>query len=836
MKLRAIEAVRYGALENGCLTGLGDGLTVVLGPNESGKSTFTALARHVLYGFPDARKKERGYMPASGGRHARLVFEDGQGQWAVERVEGPHRGQVSVVARSGEARPGLVDELLGGVSEQTYQVVFGFGLDELAQIEHADAADSIVGRLYAAGSGLAVNPLDVRKSLDSRAGVLYAPRAQKPKLNMLAARMRELRDEITELETQAANFASDQLRLRDLTEQLEPLRRERDECEVRLRAIDRDAVRAAEATKQLRALSARRSDLEARRSDLSASLEFVRVDPAVVAALPALKDVLEETSGFRQRLTAITEAEGLAAESHRRAAAMSEVPDVVLPVAQLRVAVERWRDTLTDSRRNAADAERAAVERETLAAQTEVAAGEQSTPRRAPAPALIPGIALIALGAIGAIAGALLGQWIAAALGAFVVVAGVVLVVWRPASTLASTLPDEIVRLRAEAASRRQLADQAQAEYVQTASRWSAWLTDNGLAGAGDDPVAALEVLAQVEAREAHRIEAQRFTDMARREQALAEQWVVRLVDALSAADPATGGQMPTLNGALDAAARARALVERTGEAQAERLDLERNLESARSELRSADEQAATAQAELAQVAERHGVDVLDMVTALDSLAGSQRVRLDELRLSVEGLAQQTAELSGELGNAGRDDAMARARQQLEGLRAEAQSAADEYVTLALAVRLLDATRERYERERQPVVVRNAARVFSAMTAGRYTDVRAPLDGSGITVLGADGSTLATSKLSRGTAEQLYLSLRVGLIGSLGEQGRWLPVFMDDVVVNFDPKRREGAIAAVSELAAARQVLFFTCHPETADALATQVSGARLVSLDRCAM
>jgi uncharacterized protein YhaN len=57
---------------------------------------------------------------------------------------------------------------------------------------------------------------------------------------------------------------------------------------------------------------------------------------------------------------------------------------------------------------------------------------------------------------------------------------------------------------------------------------------------------------------------------------------------------------------------------------------------------------------------------------------------------------------------------------------------------------------------------------------------------------------------------------------------------MDDVVVNFDPERRAGAVAAVGELAAMRQVLFFTCHPETAESLAGSVEGAKLVTLDRC--
>ena len=143
------------------------------------------------------------------------------------------------------------------------------------------------------------------------------------------------------------------------------------------------------------------------------------------------------------------------------------------------------------------------------------------------------------------------------------------------------------------------------------------------------------------------------------------------------------------------------------------------------------------------------------------------REELAAVRESYDTASREHAALSGKLNNEGRDDSMALARQALEGLRVKAATAADRYLVASLSVRLLDRARERFERERQPEVVRTAGRVFSAMTDGRYTDVRVPLDGSGVSVVTADGTIRTTEELSRGTAEQLYLALRVGLIGSL---------------------------------------------------------------------
>jgi len=217
VRLRRVEAVRYGRLEGASLGDLGEGLTVVLGPNEAGKSTYTALVRHVLYGFPTPGAKEVRYLNDAGKRQGRLVFEDTEGTWAIERTEGPHGGPVTVSALRGPERPSLLEEIRHGVSVEAYRVVFGFGLADMAQIEELRGKeDGIVARLYAAGAGLTVSPQDVRTTIDKRAEELWAPRGSTRLVNRLHGSMREVRSRLRELENDASRFASEQSRLADL--------------------------------------------------------------------------------------------------------------------------------------------------------------------------------------------------------------------------------------------------------------------------------------------------------------------------------------------------------------------------------------------------------------------------------------------------------------------------------------------------------------------------------------------------------------------------------------------------------------------------------------------
>lgn len=122
--------------------------------------------------------------------------------------------------------------------------------------------------------------------------------------------------------------------------------------------------------------------------------------------------------------------------------------------------------------------------------------------------------------------------------------------------------------------------------------------------------------------------------------------------------------------------------------------------------------------------------------------------------------------------------------------------------------------RKTYEKERKKPVVLESVHFFRTITEDRYRTIVAPLGEECIQVIGG-GERYELDKLSRGTAEQLYLSLRFGYIREFGRQDQPLPVVMDDVLVNFDPKRARAAISSILELAKQNQVLFFTCHPET---------------------
>ena len=162
-----------------------------------------------------------------------------------------------------------------------------------------------------------------------------------------------------------------------------------------------------------------------------------------------------------------------------------------------------------------------------------------------------------------------------------------------------------------------------------------------------------------------------------------------------------------------------------------------------------------------------------------------------------------------------RSAAAAELRQQRADRLTEMETLAEAWAVTTIALGLLRRTRSRYEREHRPDVLKEAEELLAAWTDGRYVRIHAPLGKQIQELERRDGVLVPLAGLSTGTAEQLYLAMRFGLVEHFGREAESLPVVMDDILVNFDPERAERAARSIEQLATRHQVLYFTCHPGT---------------------
>ena len=170
-------------------------------------------------------------------------------------------------------------------------------------------------------------------------------------------------------------------------------------------------------------------------------------------------------------------------------------------------------------------------------------------------------------------------------------------------------------------------------------------------------------------------------------------------------------------------------------------------------------------------------------------MAGSLEEDLQRLREESEGLAREAGMLTKEIETLEAQDETDRLLAEKEELLARFGDGLKEWIVYKLSSDLLEQTIRMYESEKQPKLLARSSEIFSAVTGNSYKKVLFPLDGDRVKVERADGARIEEELLSRGTQEQLYLSMRLAHLDVYHREKFNIPMMMDDVLVNFDHAR-----------------------------------------------
>jgi uncharacterized protein YhaN len=140
-----------------------------------------------------------------------------------------------------------------------------------------------------------------------------------------------------------------------------------------------------------------------------------------------------------------------------------------------------------------------------------------------------------------------------------------------------------------------------------------------------------------------------------------------------------------------------------------------------------------------------------------------------------------------------------------------------DWVAGKIALKILEKVKEKYEIEKQPNVIKNSSIYFSKITNEKYKRISASLEDKDVSVFDSNERSKKLHQLSRGTKEQLLVSLRLGFIEEYEKTAEPLPLIVDEVLVNFDSTRANRTAKILHEFAENRQILIFTCHASTKD-------------------
>lgn len=887
MKIRAIRIDGYGLFGEMEFDALAD-LVVFFGPNESGKTTLRRFIGDLLFGFQPANREDHPYTPwGSEKLGGEIDFErnDGGGLTVSRRMRATIQGEAR---RNGETEKIANRAVLeaGAVQRKVFESVYALAREDL---EFPDATwDDVKDRLIG-GAGLeALRPArEVIAELEAEANRLWREDQKgKPRSKEIRARLKDLGDEVRKARERDREIREAKELLAERLAERDGLDRARIEGRARIRRLrrladDRGVVEAIERNEEIAGdpglldglpddpaafladrerwiatwgeeLRAMEEEKERAEADAARFTDGFRraleSERAIREAIERGRDLLHDAEALRRNEADVA----AAAEKVRgRARTILSEPEAAFTIRPLSIAEIQGRvDRYQDLRRKRED------HHTTLEAIREPG----------PDPSAVHGFLVAVAGLAAILLFPVLGEplrWIVASLGISTLVMGVYLFLRaRRAAGDAKRARDLLVRREGLLAEARREEERARDD-VRTAlvdipvigalleepteilarglrdldGALEEWRTagarlaeKNSKVGEGEralldtarvqgiepasvgEALRALEVLVEEAGRadEAKKRADGRLADLA----AKRPQWEERLGEArreveevrarLAALDPKAADEAVHLLKARRWAAKnaeeGRARLEREG----------KNFEELREKIREALAAEGTGDVSEEEIL-RLEAEVEEGEKALNVVHRD----IGEIRARVERMTDEksASEIEGE-------------REALRAELAEAEVERDRLLLLAGVVREGD---RRYRAEHEPDIIQRTRGHFAEITGGRYGDLAASDGGLVVLPPGGENPVPAGEPLSRGTLDQLYLSLRLALVDHLESGGEKLPLFLDEVFAHWDEERTERGLEILSRIAKARQVFLFTCHEPLRRRLVDR--GAGLVTL-----
>ena len=790
---------------------------VFYGPNEAGKSTMIDFIMAMLFGFQNKRQAVHGqYLPKNSNAYGgELVFEEQETAYRLTRTAGTHGGKVTFYDLTNDTAltPDDFHELLNPIDRSLYSSFFYFGeMDQ--QAFYKMSIEDLRWRIQQIGISDASAWFDLQTSLQKRADELYTPRGRKPIINQ---QLKEYDSLMKKVEAARDQYPQYESQSRELTE----LREQSQLTDTKIVKLQAD-IQKRQRWEQTAPLLKRKEQVQRQLATITPQL----VAPAELETMQALhteinNGQLQLRELTKQKVTGNDDAEFVSfwetnqARIDRLAGELNDNLDVNSQSELLKRNLAEDEDRVQQQLGElGVDANNVPTPFETdrlgeISRVINDATGETRTQRQ-PTESTETNVGPVIAGGIG---GLLLLVGIFGRLTWLVVLSVLALIGagvwwWRT--------KQPTVDFPAAESSKQQL-DEIRRRYHLGEIPVTNWL-------AIQTTIQQLHELQSKIQRQQKQV-----VDLNQRVLDYLNQWT--FASPWMALDAASStGQLQQVQTTLTNWQSQQTVIQQRQEQQAQLAD----------QVNQKQKKISETQVSLQSLLDQHGIQdgselvekaelrqeynqltkqlqlVEEQLKSLPTSDDEQEADVPQLADLQAALAteqqngnQQSKQLTSIQANVDRlvhDGTYYDLRQQQANLQAEINANVVKWMGYQTALNWLATTMNMITKGRVPRVLELTAKYFGILTEQRYGKI---MFEDTITVAQNDGTIFEINELSRGTLEQLYLSLVLALAIGFHEEFA-LPIIIDDGFVNFDGNRKKAASELIKEIGKQNQVLFYT--------------------------
>lgn len=149
------------------------------------------------------------------------------------------------------------------------------------------------------------------------------------------------------------------------------------------------------------------------------------------------------------------------------------------------------------------------------------------------------------------------------------------------------------------------------------------------------------------------------------------------------------------------------------------------------------------------------------------------------------------------------NDSLLRVQEQLLALKSK-------LLSIEIAMDTITEANDSLTSRLSPEISKHASKYLSRITDGKFDEIILKKDFDALCKTQNDYTHLDKLRLSSGTKDQLYFSLRLAICDVLLNENT--PIILDDPFIFYDDARATTAMKLLLEISKKRQVILFTCH------------------------
>ncbi|WP_068675711.1 AAA family ATPase [Oceanobacillus sp. Castelsardo] len=208
-------------------------------------------------------------------------------------------------------------------------------------------------------------------------------------------------------------------------------------------------------------------------------------------------------------------------------------------------------------------------------------------------------------------------------------------------------------------------------------------------------------------------------------------------------------------------------------------------------------------------------VDNIQSESELEWIRNATENNIEELHWKISESQKELVTVQTQLETMESSEEYSNNLHQLEMEQEQLNKLAREWAIIKTAKELLIETKRIYKEKHLHQVMEATSNFFNRLTGNKYERVFAPINHRSFQVEANNGIRYEVNELSKGTIDQLYVSLRLA-IGKTMSESNHLPFIMDDAFLHFDSLRIKQVINILEDMSKFHQIILFTCKDEIA--------------------